>query len=1224
MVCTLILLGSLIQDPGPPERLQLENPHSGTVTTTDAEIHSPVLDAGYSSAPVRGRVFSFFAEASGTYHFDLRSYSFDAYLLARTESGDLLGEDDDGLIGTHARLVLALEAGEEYRLVAAALHGGDGEFQLAVHSGLPPELSPDQRRAAAESDHLEATEFVRDRYGEASIEYAETLHRQAMSLRSQGRFEEVAELFARSLAIKMEVLGADDVDTASAQLNLAWVLHVLGDLQNAHDLNAAALQTWEAQLGPHHLNLAVLLENQSGVLFEMGDDEQGLALQRRALAIRESQLPPGHPAIGNSLNNLGAKLYQLGEFQSAERVLRRGADLLFAALGEQDALLASCLNNLAMTLNVMGHSAEASGLHERALSIRRQVLPPGHPDLAISLNNLGVLLLDLGQIERARPMLEDALRIRTAVFGPNHPATATVWMNLAQADEEIGEIERAIAKTEEAIRSYQESSGMHHPGAAAALNNLANLVHGQGDLERAEEIYRQALVLTEDLNGLSHPSTANSLTNLAAMLESIGQADEAIPLFARALEILRNMPGPEERADTAGTLHALAFLHSNLGQYDRGRELYLEALQIRESVLGSDHPDVALSLGNLGSVALATEHLDEALAYFRRALEVSRKRLPAGHPAVIRSLNNLAAAVLQQGDPQESLRLAEEALRGQSVYLGKQFPTMPEASRFQYLAETAGPRLLLAALEKCPEADPWPHLDAYLNWKGLPSRIQHASLQKLHALRGPGQEAAELRGHLAALQELDRELSRWVLHPGSGADADAHIKRLRGERTSIEKKVNRLLGSEASLAPFDGRQLASRLPAGAVLLDFFIADRVYVWVIRPQQKPVFLALDAPAQADSAGSEGLQRFQEAFLREGLLRGGRTLEEGASSRKVADLWSALWQPLESLIGEAETVFISPDGFLCQLPFGVLRDPDQGYLLEKHRFVYLSDSSRLQQQGRPDGGLAGAALLIGDVDYQVRGRAPDAGPGDQAVRAPGLVGESWLPLTGTAEEINGLKRQFSTAFNNRSVATTLTHAAATEEAVRSALPGKRYLHFATHGYFEPDHLPSLMANAERWRSEGLLDEQRKAVGMLPGLLSGLVLAGVNAEPDPAREDGYLSAEEVSYLDLSECDLAVLSACETALGSKRAGNGLMSLRRAFEVAGARTVVSSLWKVDDRAAATLMGDFYRNYWQRGMDKGEALHLAKLKMLRQARAESGGTDARPETWGAFVLSGDWR
>jgi CHAT domain-containing protein len=197
-----------------------------------------------------------------------------------------------------------------------------------------------------------------------------------------------------------------------------------------------------------------------------------------------------------------------------------------------------------------------------------------------------------------------------------------------------------------------------------------------------------------------------------------------------------------------------------------------------------------------------------------------------------------------------------------------------------------------------------------------------------------------------------------------------------------------------------------------------------------------------------------------------------------------------------------------------------------------------------------------------------------------------------------------------------------AATEEAVRAALPGHRYVHSATHGYFEPDHLPSLLMDAEEKQADDFLDQQIQAAGTLPGLLSGLVFAGVNAEPDFSRDDGYLSAEEILHLDLASCDLVVLSACETALGSVRAGEGLMSLRRAFEVAGADTVISSLWKVDDLATAVLIKDFYTNLWQKNLPRAEALHQAKLQMLRRNRAEEG--EAKPGTWGAFVLSGGWR
>jgi CHAT domain-containing protein len=122
--------------------------------------------------------------------------------------------------------------------------------------------------------------------------------------------------------------------------------------------------------------------------------------------------------------------------------------------------------------------------------------------------------------------------------------------------------------------------------------------------------------------------------------------------------------------------------------------------------------------------------------------------------------------------------------------------------------------------------------------------------------------------------------------------------------------------------------------------------------------------------------------------------------------------------------------------------------------------------------------------------------------------------------------------------------------------------------------------------------------------------------------ERDGLLTAEEVSWLDLSGVELVVLSACETGLGRAQSGEGLIGLRRAFRTAGAKTVISSLWSVQDESTARLMESFYRNLWDAGMDRIEALRQAQLSMLRRHREQHG--DPLPATWGAFVLSGEWR
>ena len=147
-------------------------------------------------------------------------------------------------------------------------------------------------------------------------------------------------------------------------------------------------------------------------------------------------------------------------------------------------------------------------------------------------------------------------------------------------------------------------------------------------------------------------------------------------------------------------------------------------------------------------------------------------------------------------------------------------------------------------------------------------------------------------------------------------------------------------------------------------------------------------------------------------------------------------------------------------------------------------------------------------------------------------------------------------------------------------------------------------------------------RLVGQHPGLLSGLVCAGANNPAVEGRDDGFLTAEEVGWLNLSGVQLVVLSACETGLGESRAGEGLLGLRRSFLLAGAKTVISSLWSVPDQSTADLMDLFYRNLWQRGMGRHESLRAAQLELLERNKASGRGAD--PASWGAFVLDGDWR
>jgi CHAT domain-containing protein len=237
----------------------------------------------------------------------------------------------------------------------------------------------------------------------------------------------------------------------------------------------------------------------------------------------------------------------------------------------------------------------------------------------------------------------------------------------------------------------------------------------------------------------------------------------------------------------------------------------------------------------------------------------------------------------------------------------------------------------------------------------------------------------------------------------------------------------------------------------------------------------------------------------------------------------------------------------------------------------------------------------------------------------------------------------------------ATVLTGIEPTVDRVRQELAsGYRYVHLATHGFFEsPERLARFAATTASTPLLPNFAGGTEAFTTLPLLRSGLAFAGAGRPPAPGtlvRDRGVLTAEEIGSFDLRRTDLIVLSACDTGLGAIEAGQGVLGLQRAFAQAGARTLLTSLWSVDDAATSVLMENFYRNLWSRHMTKAEALRQAQIAILRHPAAvracqnevakdvagirsasrgfEQGKTagleQSPPVFWAAFVLSGDPR
>jgi CHAT domain-containing protein len=473
------------------------------------------------------------------------------------------------------------------------------------------------------------------------------------------------------------------------------------------------------------------------------------------------------------------------------------------------------------------------------------------------------------------------------------------------------------------------------------------------------------------------------------------------------------------------------------------------------------------------------------------------------------------------------------------------------------------------------------------------------------------------------------------------------IAQLSAQKESLEGKIALASHEFRSAArSITAAEIQSALPADVALVDFLMyfashpqAKGKGVGLVWEHRLAAFvLRREGPVQLVDLGlvepiSEAVDAWRADF------------GNSAEARKAAaQLRERLWIPIEKCLREATKVLVSPDGALGKLPLGALPGNEPGsYLIETYAITTIPSPQSLLDPGRQGAGAIAASglLVVSGVDYNRHASpAKQVSPRIATARAAGEA--RFQPLPGTTAEAAAIQKLFGDNLAGEKL-TLLAGDAAEEHTVVRATDKHRYLHLATHGYFAAAKYKSALSRSIHVGpdSDAEFASNQSLAGYHPGLLSGLALAGAN-EPNEV-DDGILTAEEVSSLNLGSVELVVLSACETGLGERAGGEGLLGLQRAFQVAGAKTVIASLWSVPDQSTRLLMVRFYENLWQRKMGKSEALREAQLWMLRRggdlpevrrelvargldevASAPAAERRLPPYFWAAFVASGDCR
>lgn len=975
------------------------------------------------------------------------------------------------------------------------------------------------------------------------------------------------------------------------------------------------------------------------------------ALAEQALKLKIGLVGEMHPSVADSLMDLGNYFESINEPDESRRAWERSLEIRRTVLGKEHPSVARLLIKLGShhyhtTQDVEGAMAR----FDEARRIQEMELPADHPDVAERIMAIGVVHHWAGDYHAARRCYEQGLDIRIRCLRPVHPHLVTCHSNLGLVLEALGEFPAARRHKEAAIEMDVALLGPEHPFVAHDLMSMASLLHRMGDLEEAERLYRRALEIRVKNVGEDDPESLEAARLLAILLGERRNFGEARELYERVLK----HAGEEDIFATRNKVELLNRYGSLLcsqGEEEEAADSIERSLSLARDKLGVDDLDTRMVMLNRASLHFSRSELEQADRLFRQGLE-NYEVMPG------RSLLVLVYGLVHHAQVLDCIDRADTALAS---------ALRAETLAREHLRSTA--RSLEAGLALKYAASGVDGLHAAVSiaagFTGSdPAAAQEAAADAMVRCRALvfDELAARVRAvrdsadpHIVALQDelssARESLARLVVRSDGNEAADLREKidqaaqrKQRAERELAESSTS--FRQEQEEQQIGIAMVRAALPGDAALVaylryqDHLPKDPGHGTDVSFSYLALIIAgHDTPARLVRLGeAREIDRLVLAW-RDELLKGSAAdipgLDVDLSYRVAgANLREQIWDPLLPHLGTPSRVFVVPDSALHLVSFASLPVGDSDFLIEEGPAIhYLSAEREIDQWGdgsASDESAGTGLLLIGNPAFGSAAPTQSFDTFDDQKQNVNLslryAHLDFSALPATTEEI----RQVGSLWHGlesgrgrpREPLITLSGDGATELAFKQGAPGCRILHLATHAYFlQPE-------SSQRESDRGLqrIQTGRRAFQVArpddnPLLRAGLALAGANNRSGD-DEDGVLTAEEIVSMDLSAVQLAVLSACDTGLGTVQSGEGVFGLRRAFRLAGVNTVINSLWPVEDESARQWMEIFYMTRLLDGASVTDCARQASLGVLN-TRRENGFSD-HPFFWAAFVAAGDWR
>ncbi|MFY0628122.1 MAG: CHAT domain-containing protein [Reichenbachiella sp.] len=1019
-----------------------------------------------------------------------------------------------------------------------------------------------------------------------------------------GRHDNAYQYLKNILEIKEVLYGKESPEYNMSLIQLAnYYVDFTEKFDEALEIyNTSWEQIVKNEITEGHLEYVNILDHMA--VFYQENDQYSEASKILDVALEASRRKYDNldPAYAIELDKIANLQYKIGRYGEAQENIETAIRILKDSDREEfGGYYAQAMITEATLLAIKGEYDEAEDNINKSEKLQNQGVRTIETSGIDTEDELAEVYLDIGRYRDAEKLIERDLKKKEARYGSNSRHLNTPLILKSRVKMILGDYTEAEKLAYEAYDIMIDIFGEESSKITPSLLTIAKINTVIGDYDHAIEELEKVIAIREKQFGRNHIDVARAISDLALVkFYNNEPTDEVEALFLRAEKVIGRKLGASNPI-YAEVLKNLAIVYIAEKNYDDAFSFLDQAGAIWSQKIGRRNNIKAATVNMLkGDIYYNQRNYEESQGYYTNAKRIYEGIFNDNHPEYVKVLSKLSKTYFMMGEVKRSQDALEEVLENYNAFIQEYFPALSEREKAKFWNTIKQDyefynTLVINYNKKNNDLIGTLYNNALLT-KAL---LLSSSIKIRQRILSSGDE--ELK-KLYTDWEDKKEFLTYVLSMSNEQLAQAEIdaKLLQTEVEEVEKQLSEK--SEDFSSGFDQKSVTWKDVQASLS-----ANEVALEMIR------FRVFDHTFSKDSIMYAVLYLTNEKKSAPGLilLKNGKDLESkylkyyrNSIKFRIDDpkSFENFWKPIQDVIGNPSNIFLSADGVYNQINLEAIKLEDNSYVLDRSNIILISNTKDLyfDKQKTYVAQDANTATMFGDPTYYV-----SSDPGKWTGRAtsrggnPDVVGR----LYGTAIEIEELKKLLR---KDGWVTNDFLERDATESAIKD-MDNPKIFHVATHGFFQPD---ANLSEEEMALNENLASQN-------PLLKTGLLMASAGDILNQTSsnfniDDGILTAYEAMNLNLDKTDLVVLSACETGLGEIEAGEGVYGLQRAFLVAGARTIIMSLFKVSDEATQKLMVKFYTKWLTTG-DKRSSFILAKQEIRDEYKD--------PIFWGPFIMIG---